>query len=61
MRKLVNGHKVKELKKPIDLVVHTKCPGKWLLVDLETGEEYLGSAEPNLYGMWKRIKERTKK
>lgn len=28
---------------PIDLVIHTKAPGKWKLIDLETGEEYLGS------------------
>ena len=28
---------------PIELIIHTKSPGKWKLIDLETGEEYLGS------------------
>jgi hypothetical protein len=23
--------------------LHTKAPGKWKLIDLETGQEYLGS------------------
>ena len=26
----------------IKLKVVTKCPGKWKLVDMETGEEYIG-------------------
>jgi hypothetical protein len=33
-----------ELNKPIDLVVHTKCPDKWLLIDRQTGEIYQGSS-----------------
>ena len=46
--------KIKEFKefgKPIDLVVHTKCPGKWLLIDRETGEIYQG----NSAGHWDRF------
>jgi hypothetical protein len=34
---------VEQLERPVDLIIHTKAPGKWKLVDLETGEEYLGS------------------
>jgi len=43
--------KSKELVKPIDLVVHTKCPEKWMLIDKETGEVYQGS----IGGYWDRL------
>ena len=43
MRKLLNGTEVPESDTPIDLTVHTKAPGKWKVIDLETGQEYLGS------------------
>jgi hypothetical protein len=43
--------KFKELNKPISLVVHTKCPEKWMLVDRETGEIYQG----NVGGYWDRL------
>lgn len=42
-RVLKDGSEADSLKNPIDLIIHTKSPGKWKLVDLETGEEYLGS------------------
>ena len=42
-RKLLNGSEVKDYEHPIDLILHTKAPGKWKLIDLETGQEYLGS------------------
>lgn len=41
-RKLQDGSEVTDFSKPIDLIIHTKAPGKWKLIDLETGEEYLG-------------------
>jgi hypothetical protein len=40
-----------EFKKPIDLIVHTKSPNKWLLIDRETGEIYQGSSA----GHWDRL------
>ena len=46
--------KIKEFKKfdkPTNLVVHTKCPDKWLLIDRETGEIYQG----NPGGYWDRL------
>jgi hypothetical protein len=43
--------KFKELVDPIDLVVHTKSPEKWMLIDKETGEIYQGN--PN--GYWDRL------
>jgi hypothetical protein len=56
MRELLDGSEVEETEIAVDLTIHTKAPGKWLLIDLETGQEYIGSKEPNLYGKWKRIK-----
>jgi len=40
-----------EFDKPVDLVVHTKSPGKWLLIDRETGQIYTGSPS----GHWDRL------
>jgi len=48
MRKI---KKFKESDNSIDLVVHTKCPSKWLLIDRETGEIYQG----NVGGYWDRL------
>ena len=42
-RKLMDGSEVDDYDHPIDLILHTKAPGKWKLIDLETGQEYLGS------------------
>jgi hypothetical protein len=56
-RKLIGGGLALELQSPIDLVIHTKAPGKWKIIDMETGQEYIGSAEPNQYGCWIRVKD----
>lgn len=42
MRKLLDGSEVTELATAKTLTVVTKCPEKWMLVDLETGERYIG-------------------
>jgi len=54
-RKLKDDSLVEELDYPITLEVYTKCPAKWKLVDMETGEEYVGSNEIARYQQWKRI------
>ncbi len=59
MRKLLNGTEVPENVTPIDLIVHTKAPSKWKLIDMETGQEYVGSTEITKYGHWIRIKDRS--
>lgn len=41
-RQLQTGDEVIELDTPVTLQVYTKCPEKWMLVDLETGERYIG-------------------
>ena len=54
MRKLKNGTKVQELKEPIVLTIRTKCPEKYMLTDLETGEKYIGYPTAG-NSSWKKI------
>lgn len=42
-RKLLNGNEIEELPNPVTLTVYTKCPEKWMLIDTETGERYVGT------------------
>ena len=55
MRKLQNGVEVYELKSPVTLTVHTKCPMKYKLVDRETGEEYIGQDPTKNKYSWTKI------
>jgi hypothetical protein len=45
------SYSFEELNPPVDLVIHTRSPKKWLLVDRETGETYQG----NNSGAWDKI------
>lgn len=54
-RQLVNGGEVKELREPINLLVRTLVPPKWILVDQETGQVYQGSDRMDSYGPWVRL------
>jgi len=47
IRKLLNGSTVSEFDEAVDLIIHTKAPGKYKIIDLETGEEYVGSEIKN--------------
>ena len=53
MRKLQDGTEVKELSSAVQLVVYTRCPEKYKLIDMETGQEYVGTrpSQGNLH--WK--------
>lgn len=55
-RKLIDGSEVTELDTPVELIVKTKCPNKYKLTDLETGEEYIGNRPDEHKMYWKRIK-----
>lgn len=46
-RILLDGSEVDSFDYPIDLIIHTKAPGKWKIIDMETGQEYLGSEIPH--------------
>ena len=53
-RKLQDGREVQELETAKILTVKTKCPEKWLLVDLETGERYKGHVTDGK-NSWKKL------
>ena len=53
-RKLVDGTQAVELDEPKTLTVYTKCPEKWMLVDKETGEVYIGHVTDGK-NSWKKI------
>jgi hypothetical protein len=46
-----NPKEFKELGDSVDLIVHTRSPEKWILLDRETGETYQG----NNGGYWDRL------
>ena len=56
-RKLQDGVQVYELDEPIELIVKTKAPAKWLLVDRETGEQYIGATPKEGENHWNRVPE----
>ena len=49
--KMRKSKEFEELDKSITLIVKTKCPQKWLLVDRETGNVFEG----NIDGAWDRL------
>lgn len=56
MRKLIDGASVTELQNAITLTVKTKCPHKYLLIDLETNETYRGSNLDQPGAHWVKIR-----
>ena len=54
-RKLIDGTEVKELDKPISLLIETKCPEKWKIVDMETGQAYIGTGNNENFKYWQQI------
>ena len=53
-RKLQNGRYVNELDEPMTLTVYTKCPEKYMLTDMETGQKYIGRVTKGK-SSWKKI------
>lgn len=41
-RTLLDGSKILELENPVTLQIKTKCPAKYKLIDMETGQIYIG-------------------
>ena len=41
-RKLKDGTTAEEYESSVTLNVVTRCPGKYKLIDMETGQEYVG-------------------
>ena len=51
-RTLINGKKAEELEKPINLIIKTKCPEKWIIEDLETGQKYQANGSKEIGKMF---------
>tara|TARA_B100000609_G_C16975922_1_gene311310 strand:+ start:168 stop:365 length:198 start_codon:yes stop_codon:yes gene_type:complete len=56
-RKLKNGEKANELEKSIELIIKTKCPTKWIIEDLETGQRYRANGNTEIGKMFTPIEE----
>lgn len=54
-RALQDGTEVEELNKPVNLTILTKCPKKWKIIDMETGQCYTASGEYEIYKQWKLL------
>ena len=54
VRKLITGAEVPELDKTVTLTIKTKCPAKWMLVDMETREMYSPYDTPGKL-QWKKV------
>ena len=51
-RTLKNGEKVEELDNPVQLIIKTKCPTKWIIEDLETGQRYRANGSKEIGKMF---------
>ena len=54
-RKLKNGEKAKELDSSVQLIIKTKCPTKWIIEDLETGQRYRANGATEIGTMFDPI------
>ena len=51
-RLLKNGTKAEELIKSVQLIIKTKCPTKWVIEDLETGQKYRANGNTEIGKMF---------
>lgn len=51
-RKLKNGELAAELESSINLIIKTKCPTKWIIEDLETGQRYRANGNEEIGKMF---------
>ena len=54
-RILKNGEKAEELKASVQLNIKTKCPTKWIIEDLETGQRYRANGNTEIGKMFTPI------
>ena len=55
-RELKNGEKAVELESSVQLIIKTKCPTKWIIEDLETGQRYRSNGTTEIGTMFDLIK-----
>ena len=51
-RILNNGEKAEELENSMQLIIKTKCPTKWVIEDLETGQRYRANGNTEIGKMF---------
>ena len=51
-RTLKNGEKINELDASVKLIIKTKCPTKWIIEDLETGQRYRANGNTEIGKMF---------
>ena len=56
-RNLIIGAKAEELEKCMELIIKTKCPTKWVIEDLETGQRYKANGNNEIGKMFTPIEE----
>jgi len=54
-RTLQNGEMVEELETSVQLIIKTKCPTKWVIEDLETGQRYRANGNTEIGKMFTPI------
>ncbi|MFL3007075.1 MAG: hypothetical protein ACJZ10_03655 [Candidatus Neomarinimicrobiota bacterium] len=54
-RKLKSGESVEELENSIKLIIKTKCPTKWIIEDLETGQRYRANGNTEIGKMFTQM------
>ena len=54
-RTLKNGEKAEELDSSVQLIIKTKCPTKWVIEDLETGQKYRANGNTEIGKMFTPI------
>lgn len=56
-RKLIGGREAEEFDRPVCITVYTKCPGKWKLTDMETGQVYHAATDSGKIDLLAMIKQ----
>lgn len=54
-RTLIDGKEVQDFDTAITLEVYTKCPEKWMLIDMQTGEKYIGQLPSDTNQYWSKV------
>tara|TARA_B100000470_G_scaffold65466_1_gene49939 strand:- start:132 stop:314 length:183 start_codon:yes stop_codon:yes gene_type:complete len=54
-RELKNGENAEELETSVQLIIKTKCPTKWIIEDLETGQRYRANGATEIGSMFDLI------
>ena len=60
-RELKNGESANELENAIELIIKTKCPTKWIIEDLETGQRYRANGNTEIGKMFTLIEDENDK